>query len=390
MTPARHSPGGAAMLAAYYFPGFHSDPRLDQWHGAGWTEWDVLRAARPRYPGHRQPRRPAWGYFDEADPVWAGKQAELALAYGIDAFIFDWYWYQNGDFLNGALDRGYLQTTGSRPQFAIMWANHDWLNIHPASAVHEPQILLPGRVSDYEFDCMGERLIERYFSNTDYLRVDGALYFSIYEPLTLSTGLGGHTAAAHAVERLRSRVRQAGLGEIHLNLVMADRGVLPGERVGSHVVSRLLTDLGASSATTYVWIHHYDPNTGGFPRGSYARALDVNQAAWSQMSKALPVTYLPNVTVGWDSSPRTVQSDRFEAADYPWLSVLDPEPREVEAAVRSALTFAEWSGSPMVTLNAWNEWTEGSYLLPDEFHGAALLEACLRAKTGRAADRLVT
>jgi hypothetical protein len=29
----------------------------------------------------------------------------------------------------------------------------------------------------------------------------------------------------------------------------------------------------------------------------------------------------------------------------------------------------------MITINAWNEWTEGSYLLPDTEHGNAYLEA---------------
>ena len=28
----------------------------------------------------------------------------------------------------------------------------------------------------------------------------------------------------------------------------------------------------------------------------------------------------------------------------------------------------------MITLNAWNEWTEGSYLLPDTVTGTAYLE----------------
>ncbi len=88
--------------AAYYFPGYHADPGTAKWHGEGWTEWEVLANARPRYEGHRQPRVSALGEFDEADPAWGLKQAQLAKDNGIDAFLVDWYWYENHDFLNGS------------------------------------------------------------------------------------------------------------------------------------------------------------------------------------------------------------------------------------------------------------------------------------------------
>jgi hypothetical protein len=56
-------------LYAYYFPNWHQDRRNDIWHGKGWTEWEVLKCARPRFPGHNQPLVPLWGYEDEADPA---------------------------------------------------------------------------------------------------------------------------------------------------------------------------------------------------------------------------------------------------------------------------------------------------------------------------------
>src|ERR1700760_2970000 len=98
-------PGAArsCRVAAYYFANFHQDPRNTQAHGPAWTEWNLVKAAAPRFPGHRQPRIPLWGYQDEADPRAFEKKIAAASASNIDAFIFDWYWYKDGSFLESAL-----------------------------------------------------------------------------------------------------------------------------------------------------------------------------------------------------------------------------------------------------------------------------------------------
>jgi hypothetical protein len=50
-------------------------------------------------------------------------------------------------------------------------------------------------------------------------------------------------------------------------------------------------------------------------------------------------------------------------------------PDKVGQALAAARDFAcAGAGTPMVTLYAWNEWTEGSAILPSEEYGSALLE----------------
>ena len=56
------------FVAAYYFPNYHTgDPRNDLNMGKDWSEWELVKAAQPRFPGHQQPKVPAWGYVDEKD-----------------------------------------------------------------------------------------------------------------------------------------------------------------------------------------------------------------------------------------------------------------------------------------------------------------------------------
>ena len=42
----------AYQVGAYYFPNFHVDPRNEKIHGPGWTEWELLKRAEPKFPGH--------------------------------------------------------------------------------------------------------------------------------------------------------------------------------------------------------------------------------------------------------------------------------------------------------------------------------------------------
>ncbi len=63
----------STSVGVYYFPQYHPDPRNDVWHGRGWTEWELVRRAEPRFPGHLQPKVPAWGYYDESSPTAAAR-----------------------------------------------------------------------------------------------------------------------------------------------------------------------------------------------------------------------------------------------------------------------------------------------------------------------------
>src|ERR1700761_6894336 len=105
---------GRCTVAAYYFGNYHVDPRNVAAHGPNWTEWNLMKGATPRFTGHLQPRKPLWGYGDESDPRVFAQKIAAASRSGIDAFLFDWYWYADGPFLEDALKEGYLRATNNK------------------------------------------------------------------------------------------------------------------------------------------------------------------------------------------------------------------------------------------------------------------------------------
>src|SRR3954453_19191923 len=80
-------------VACYTFPHYHRSAFNDRLYGTGWTEYMLMRGGRPWFPGHHQPRTPMLGELDERNPATWDTYSDLAVASGIDAFIFDWYWY---------------------------------------------------------------------------------------------------------------------------------------------------------------------------------------------------------------------------------------------------------------------------------------------------------
>jgi hypothetical protein len=366
----------AITVASYYFGNYHpGDPRNEVQHGAGWSEWELVKAARPRFPGHVQPNVPLWGYGDESDPKVMVRKIDAAADHGVDAFIFDWYHYNDGPFLDRPIDRGFLKAKNNRRlKFAFMWANHDWLDIHPYHRGAPPKLLYPGKVTPEAFERIGDHLIKDYFKRPNYWRVEGKPYLSFYDLNNLIGGFGSMAATRAALDRLREKAKAAGLPGLHLNAVVWESVILPSERTMVDP-KQVVHDLGFDSVTSYVWIHHV-----GLPdqRTDYNRVRDGYFDYWSRVQNAYGVPYFPNVTMGWDPSPRADQTQEFGNFGYPFMNTIannTPENFRTALEMTKSRLLKQTTGPRIVTINCWNEWTEGSYLEPDTVHGMAYLDA---------------
>jgi hypothetical protein len=368
--------GDDITVACYYFGNYHpSDPRNESLRGAGWTEWELVKSARPRFPAHEQPKVPLWGYEDESDPKVMARKIDAAADHGIDAFIFDWYHYNDGLFLERPLEEGFMAADNNdRLRFGLMWANHDWVDIHPYKRGAPAELLYPGAVTPATFDKVCDLVIERYFTHPSYWLVEGCPYFSFYDLSQLLAGFDSPARTRAALDEFREKTRRAGFPDLHLNAVVWGKPVLPGEVVIDNV-PRLIDGLGFDSVTSYVWIHHIDlPDL----QTDFDRARDSYFAHWDTVKEQFRQPYYPNVTMGWDSSPRAHQEDEFGNFGYPFTNTISGNTPD---RFRRALELTkerlrhEPAAHRILNINSWNEWTEGSYLEPDTTNGMAYLEA---------------
>lgn len=358
------------QIGAYYFPNWHVDPRNEAVHGKGWTEWEILKRGEPKFAGHLQPKRPLWGMKDESNPDIFEQKIAAAGAAGINHFIFDWYWYEGEPFLHRALESGYLRAANKHQlKFCLMWANHEWVNLFPARLREQPPRLLSGTYDAAAFDKISDYIVSHYFVESSYFKVDDSPYFSIYELKRLIDNLGGLSATQAAFERLRRKTQAAGFPDLHFNATAWGLEGLPD-------LPMLLPSLGIKSVTSYTWAHYC--KMPAFPVNEYADMFEQVEAYWKGANKRFGVPYHTDVSMGWDPSPRTCQSDCFESADYPFLPILRGNaPQLFEAALRRAKAFVDHTpGAPKIlTVNSWNEWTEGSFLEPESLYGTAYLDS---------------
>ena len=303
------------------------------------------------------------------------KKIDAAADHGIEAFIFDWYYYEDGPFLNACLDKGYLGAANrERVKFSLMWANHDWFDIMPYKKDSPRELLYPAKISTATFDRICEHVIKDYFVQPSYWKIDGKPYFSIYDLTALMENFGSADATRAALDAFRKRAVDAGLPGLHLNAVVWGQAILPGEKTA--IDPKALVDaLGFDSVTSYVWVHHAQlPEQ----QTDYVNARDQYLAYWVKAEAMFDVPYYPNVSMGWDPSPRCAQEDEFGNFGYPFTNTISgntPERFRDALELTKERMLKDPDGPRIMNINCWNEWTEGSYLEPDVVNGMKYLEA---------------
>ena len=130
--------------------------------------------------------------------------------------------------------------------------------------------------------------------------------------------------------------------------------------------------LGIDSATIYNFVHWSSP--AGNP--DYADWAERGARRFDAARRELGVAaYFPHASVGWDTNPRYPK-------DSVQPTVINSTPAKFEEALRRARDWSDRNtpaGAPhLITVNSWNEWTEGSCLEPDEANGFGYLEAIRR------------
>ena len=287
-------------IAAYIWPSYTGDePRARIFWDQGYGEWQTVKGMTPKFEGHTWPRKPLWGYVNEADPYVMEMEIEAATSHGVNVFIYDWYWYDDKPFLQCCLDNGFLKARNNhKMKFFLMWANHT-ANTMWDKRISDLKIpVWDGAVNRDIFNKIVNMTIEKYFKHPSYYKIDGKPVYMLFDLPNLVRGLGGVEETKKALEYFREQTVKAGFSGLELQLCSKGKGN-PDVKLDKETSIRDLVHQGVfDSGACYQYRDFTETNV------AYPEMFEKAVKEIELLERDFGITIYPHVSVGWDSNPR--------------------------------------------------------------------------------------
>ena len=366
----------ACDVFAFYLPQFHPTAQNSAWWGEGFTEWTNVARAKPAFNGHYQPRHPgALGHYDLRVPEIMAQQVALAKQAGLTGFIFYYYWFSGQRMLDMPLREFMRRHSELELPFMVMWCNENWKRTWVSDDASGHELLMQHQQLPDDPERFIDDLAE-VLAHPGYRRLDGKPVLLVY-PLMGREGAFDPAQVPAMTARWRARARALGLGELCLGGLQWPNPLSNGQYLAP---ADLGLDFFFDFPPNHVWqqrpiVNH--TTSYQFYRADHRMVVAhyedlVTRAA---QPSADPFPLVPTVISGsWDNSARKSSQAHVYHGATPALYQ-----RWLNLAMQQATARPAVAGHPMVFINAWNEWAEGTYLEPDRRYGYAYLAATQQA-----------
>ena len=368
-------------ILAFYLPQYHAIPENDAWWGNNYTEWDSLRRGEELTVGQYQPRVPLnHNYYNLLDVKVMKWQADLAKRAGIYGFCVYHYWF-NGKLLLEKPMENLLDHKEIDFPFCFCWANEDWSNIWEGD-LDTIRILISNKYDNRDDWRKHFEYLLPFFRDDRYIKEDNKPVLVIYNPLLIAqideiidcwnnmaieVGFSGIIFMYQSASTLMSDDKRKHLFDYGIeyypsladytrkekrwlkrNLVIHNIGTFIRQNTGLQLNRRMKENLNGKKQIKQ--IEAYDEVW----ELILSRDIDRNDV-------------IPGAFVDWDNTPRRKYAGKVIIGASPdkFRNYLTQQIIRAEEVYHKNLMF----------IFAWNEWSEGGYLEPDEKYGYAYLDA---------------
>lgn len=366
-----------SKVICIHFPAYHCIPENDIWWGTGFTEWNNVRLGKPLYCGHYQPRKPFKNnYYDLSDIRVLEHQIKLAMKANIGGFAFYHYWFQGKKFFEKPIEQ-YRDKSKLEFPYCLIWANQSWYgtwhNQQDKNNIKMLQKQMYGNIDDWNRHFM---YLLDFFRDERYIKINNKPLYIIYVPqdiecrkdmfetwndLAIRNGFNGIYLIAmntfHGCDR-KKKLYNAFLNlEPHNTLKKIDSTVIK------------LLEEWKTEHINYFHKNKKDIRNCLYVNNIYTYPYMCRQIIKNAKKEPDKKTFL-GVFQGWDNTPRM---------DEYGMIMHGNTPDRFRKLVEYMLKKSEQQGNEYLFLNAWNEWSEGTYMEPDEKYGYAFLNSLKKA-----------
>ena len=295
------------------------------WREGSHIGWDCITP----FPENK----PVLGYYDEGVIETADWELKFMAEHGLDFQLYCWYSSEVKKpmlrtMLSSAIFEGHMLAKYSdKVKIALLW-----------EAASSPYPSSFEDLRDYVFPYF----IDYFFTDPRYMTIDGNAIMSIYASDRLASWVGGVDVLKKALDYLRKEVKKLGYRDLII-MCCGDSSEFFGK-------------LGVDAVHAYSWgINGYDVK---FTKG---RIL-------SNMKEG-SVHTVPTVSMGYNHTGWTgVRTPVLEPDDM--VTLLE----WVKNDILTQYDKNSWK-SKLVMLSTWNEYGEGTYMMPAGVHGFGYLDA---------------
>ncbi|MHB8969125.1 MAG: glycoside hydrolase family 99-like domain-containing protein [Pirellulaceae bacterium] len=357
-----------------------SDYTVAMWYFAAWEPeytWDGWRQVAERSPW----RIPL--LFDSSDKEMSYNGIQFYRAsnsrvvdwhvhwmreHCVNLMLWDWYPGRHADgtfdptfFGNRALEIGFLgkeklggpavatNRFAETMPFAIMWTNHA-----PANRLG---------------NGLAEYIVDQFFVQPNYYKIDGKAFFPLWSPADLVSGAGGEPQAKAVLDHLREYALSRGIPGVY---VVAVNGASTREQISALGIDGVMgynVLLAGGSTTEYRQVAErvFEDRLEDFR----TQSIRGHAAVWARQADLFGRDgFVPTCPMqNWEP---TLRSSSYVMRDH--------TPEAYGELLTAAKAFIEQRGlRKFVSIEAFNEWLEGSYVEPSTQWGLTYLEVIREA-----------
>ena len=353
---------------ALYLPQFHQIPENNQWWGKGFTEWDNVKKAKPLFNNHKQPQIPRDGYYDLSKVETLRNQAKLLEEFGISGFCF-YHYYSVGKLLLETPSENLLKNKDINFEFFFSWANHDWRRTWYS---FNNELLFEQKYgSDDEFNAHYDYLRD-FFLDNRYKKIDNKPVFIIYR-----------SDLVEDFDKMKliwnKRAINDGFNGILFISTITGKGIdRKTEGFDGYFVFE--PDAIISEQMSNIQKHYQNIKAKLVPRYNKLSAKKFLRQSFdyqkittiAQKSKINfeGKSYIQGAFARWDNTPRHSFNGRI---------INNATKVQFSDYIKSKIKNPDSKALPIIIINSWNEWSEGSNIEPNTTEGDIYLQAIKEA-----------